>query len=322
MNLNANIYIGPMSKNIVDCIINYCNNNNKSINFIPSRRQIEFDGGYVNNWTTQEFSSYVKNKTNKCLIQRDHSGPGQGNSDYLESLKYDCQYFDIIHIDPWKQFQNYNDGLNETIKLINYCYNLNNKILFEISTEEAIRKFTVDELEQLIIDLQNNLDYQIFNNIKYLVIQSGTALKGTKNIGNFDQNRLKNMINLANKYNFISKEHNGDFLTNYEINIRFQNGLNAINIAPEFGHIKTKVILNEIKNDQHKLNKLYNLCYQSNKWKKWIDKVDSKEELIIVSGHYLFSDPEFINIKNTIPNIDNKIIYAINNKLNKLHFLL
>ena len=76
--MKPKIFIGPMSKNIVDAIIDYSNDNNVHIGLIPSRRQIEFDGGYVNNWTTQEFCDYVKSKTNNILLVRDHSGPLQG----------------------------------------------------------------------------------------------------------------------------------------------------------------------------------------------------------------------------------------------------
>ncbi len=316
------IYIGPMSLNIVDCIINYCNNNNINIVFIPSRRQIEYNTGYVNNWNTQQFVEYVKNKTTKCLIERDHSGPGQNTTDYIKSLKYDCLYMDIIHIDPWKQYPEYIDGLHQTIELISYCYSQNPNIYYEIATEEAIRKFTVDELEKLILDLKYYLNDNIFKQIKYLVIQSGTSLEGIINTGNFDINRLESMVKLANKYNLLSKEHNGDFLTYGEIKIRFDRGLNGLNIAPEFGQIETKVILNEIKNNNELFEKLYKICYDSNKWKKWVKKIPSKEELIIISGHYLFTNEEFINIKYTIPDIDNKIKLAINSRLDELNDII
>ena len=60
---NTKIFIGPMSKNVVDSVIEYCNDNNVNIGLIPSRRQVENTGGYVNNWTTKEFCEYVKSKT-------------------------------------------------------------------------------------------------------------------------------------------------------------------------------------------------------------------------------------------------------------------
>jgi hypothetical protein len=52
-------FIGPMSKNVVDTIIDFCKSTNNNIGLIPSRRQVEFNGGYVNNWTTSEFSKYA-----------------------------------------------------------------------------------------------------------------------------------------------------------------------------------------------------------------------------------------------------------------------
>jgi len=154
-------FLGPMTKNVIDCVIEYSNKHNFDITLIPSRRQIEYNGGYVNNWNTQDFVNYIRinDINNNIKIERDHGGIGQGyiEDDGLESLKEDCKYMDIIHIDPWKKYSNYNDGLNETIKELNYCYNLNPNIIFEIATEEGIRPFEVDELEFLIIDLKNNL---------------------------------------------------------------------------------------------------------------------------------------------------------------------
>ena len=53
-------YIGPMSQNVVDCVIKHSQQH--SIGLIPSRRQVDFSGGYVNGWNTETFSSYVKKK--------------------------------------------------------------------------------------------------------------------------------------------------------------------------------------------------------------------------------------------------------------------
>ena len=114
--------IGPMSKNIVDAIISYCNETQTKLLLIPSRRQIEKDGGYVNNWTTKEFSEYVRSQTDLIYLERDHSGPGQGTvmDNGIDSLREDCKYFDIIHIDPWKHYPEYKQGLDKTIELINF----------------------------------------------------------------------------------------------------------------------------------------------------------------------------------------------------------
>ena len=324
--------IGPMSKNIVDAIIKYVNKTNKKMILIPSRRQIEYDGGYVNNWTTQEFCSYVRSKTNNIYLERDHGGPGQGTNmdDGLESFKEDAKLLDIIHIDPWKKYSNYKDGLKYTVDLINYCYNLNKNLYFEVATEEAIRPFTVEELRQLMIDLKSSLSNEVYQRIVYLVIQSGTALKEGVNTGVYNNERLKDMMKLSEEFNILTKEHNGDWITDEEIKDKFSNGLSALNIAPEFGMIETKVILEEIdKLDKEKskecFENFFEICHKSKKWVKWVkddfDPFKNKRKLIEICGHYVFTDNVLLDLKLKLINIDEKIMQSIYDRLNHIYEL-
>lgn len=326
--MTSKYFIGPMSKNIVDTIIEFCNETNNNIGLIPSRRQVEWSGGYVNNWTTQEFTEYVKSKTDKILLIRDHSGPKQGqiDDDGYKSLKEDCKYLDIIHIDPWKKYPVFSDGLEETIKMIEYCYNLNPNIQYEIGTEEAIRRFEPYELSDLTHQLNSRLTPEIFNQIKYLVIQSGTSLKGTNQTGNYDSTRLKEMIEVCKQNNLISKEHNGDYIPVSIIKEKFNLGLDSINIAPEFGLIETLTYIKEIENnwDFSLMDKFWEICFESKKWEKWVNKdfdpYTQKRDLIKICGHYVLSYPEFIEtIKSKLPGIDTKIKSNINNKLKELY---
>jgi hypothetical protein len=318
-------FIGPMSKNIVDTIIEFCNETENKIGLIPSRRQVEWNGGYVNNWVTEEFSKY----TNTLLLQRDHSGPGQGqiDDDGYESLKHDCQYLNLIHIDPWKKYPAFNLGLRETIKMIEYCYDLNPKIQYEVGTEEAIRRFEPYELADLIHQLQHRLSPEVYNQIKYLVIQSGTSLKGNNQTGHYDKQRLIEMIEVAKNFNLLSKEHNGDYIPVPIIKEKFNLGLDAINIAPEFGLIETQTYLDVIqKNDNwnENLNIFWKICFDSKKWEKWVDRdfnpYNNQTDIIKICGHYILSDPEFLSkIKSQFPDIDQKIKINIKNKLNELY---
>jgi len=318
-------FIGPMSKNVVDTTIEFCNETNNNIGLIPSRRQIEWDGGYVNNWTTKQFSDYVKSKTKNILLVRDHSGPNQGtykDPGYV-SLAVDTQLLDIIHIDPWKKYPTFDLGLKETISMIEYCYNLNPNTQYEIGTEEAIRRFEPYELNNLVLELKSRLNPEVYNQIKYLVIQSGTSLKGTNQTGNYDSDRLKEMISICKHYNLISKEHNGDYIPVSTIKEKFDLGLDSINIAPEFGLIETLTYLDEIK-DNELFEKYFQICYDSKKWVKWVnedfDPHSNKKELIKICGHYVLSNPEFlVNIKPYFPDIDTKIKSNINNKLKELY---
>ena len=314
---NSLLCWGPMSKNIVDTIILFSNNYKINITLIPSRRQIEYNGGYVNNWNTKEFVEYVKQNSKYIAIQRDHGGPGQGlnDDDGYESLKHDCLYCDSIHIDPWKKYQNFNEGLEWTLKMIEYCNEINNKIYFEIGTEEAIRPFSNEEINTMLTFLKKNLDDNIFERILFCVIQSGTALQNGENIGVYNNIKLQNMIEIVNKFNIKTKEHNGDFMDNKIMQDRFSNNLSSINIAPELGILETKIILENVKESSRDFDDIYDICYKSNKWKKWVndsfDPIVNKKQLVEICGHYIFSNEEFKKIKYRIDNIDN----IIQNKL-------
>lgn len=323
-----NYFFGVMSKNQVDSIINFslCHPTIEIV-FIPSRRQIEYNGGYVNNWTTQTFTEYVKIRNPKIQIMRDHGGPGQGlnDDDGYRSLNEDCKYFDFIHIDPWKKYSDINEGIKWTIDMIKYCYSINQTIEYEIGTEEAIRQFTPEEVEYIINTIKNNLNDIIFKKIKYCVVQCGNALCNGKNSNNFDKQKLIDMINIVKKYNLITKEHNGDWVSIEVIKQKQQCGLECLNIAPEFGMIETNFILDKIKSNKEDYDKIYDLCIESGKWKKWInndfDINKQKDELILITCHYIFSNEEFQIIKKKYSNIDDDIKDTITNKLLLLYFI-
>jgi fructose/tagatose bisphosphate aldolase len=317
-------FIGPMSKNTVDAIIEYSEEYKVDLTFIPSRRQVDQEGGYVNNWTTNEFVNYVKSKSS-ILIERDHGGPGQGynDDDGYSSLKCDAENLDIIHIDPWKKYPLYEDGLKWTIDMILYCYKINKNLYYEIGTEEAIRPFSVDELEQFLKDIRSTLDILVLTKIKYVVVQCGTKLIEKENTGEFLSDKLVSMLNVVNKYGFEAKEHNGDWVSLDVIKKKHALGLNNINIAPEFGEIETNVILKAISNNSEEFDELFSICYKSNRWVKWVnssfDPFKQKELLIRICGHYIFTDSFISKLKEKHTHLDTEIKMAIKNKLNMLH---
>lgn len=315
-------FIGPMSKNIVDGILSYTKNNDKEIGLIPSRRQVEYNGGYVNNWTTRDFATYAES----LFLCRDHAGPMQGHQpdNGLISLESDCNYFDMIHIDPWKKTKDLKYGIDLTAELINYCYNKNDKIFYEIGTEQSIRPFSVLEIENMINKLEKILPSNVFDKIKYCVIQSGTSLQETTNTGKYEEKRLQDMISAVSNHGLLSKEHNGDFLETSLIKQKFNLGLDAINIAPEFGQIETNVYIDNIKiQSPNLLNRYWQICLDSGRWKKWVSKdfkpeLD-KEKLIKICGHYVLSNKYFIrDIKNKLQNIDSQVQKKVHDKLEEL----
>ena len=151
------IGIGPMSKNCVDASIELSNKYNLSLMLIASRRQIEsieLGRGYVNNWSTEEFSSYVKkkDKKKKIILCRDHGGPWQNDKDKKQkislkramlsakkSFKTDIDNnFKIIHIDVSEDPKNLisdNEKINRIFELYEYCITYAKKRKKEIFIE-------------------------------------------------------------------------------------------------------------------------------------------------------------------------------------------
>ena len=315
------LFIGPMSLNIIDTAIEFANNEDFLLGLIPSRRQVEYDGGYVNNWTTFQFANYIKARTNNIVIQRDHGSCWQGNEkdDGRHSLLHDTfSGFDLIHIDPWKKFKDIDDAAKQTAEYIRYCDMLRDDCRYEVGTEEAIRKYSPEELDMFLNKLEDDLDY-LFEQIDYAVIQSGTGIVGTQNIGKFDEERCAKMIEVCKKHSLRSKEHNGDYLKTEQVTKRFELGLDGINIAPEFGVLETRCILEELDD----IEPLFDLCYKSRKWVKWLPKdfqltESNKEDIITVCGHYVFANEKFPELIRGIPDMQKKIKLAVYNKIMEL----
>jgi hypothetical protein len=308
-------FICPMSKNIVDAIIEL---NSNDFALIPTRRQIDYDGGYVNNWNTKSFVDYVKSKSN-IIIGRDHSGPNQGkeiDNGYI-SYHNDVNLIDIIHIDPWKNKENIDNGIDETIDTISYLFYFNSNLKYEVLTEEAIKYFSISDVEYMLNKLKTKLNSDVFDNIEFVVIQSGVGLDlvKQKNTGNFNLDRLKQMVDVCTKFGKKTKEHNGDYLSYDELKFRFDNGVSALNIGPEIAQIETLTYLEYMTEEQ--INEFYDICFKSDKWKRWIKNdfdFSNKKELIKVCGHYCFDLYD-------LPKIDNVVKTNIKNKLKSLPYV-
>ena len=202
--------------------------------------------------------------------------------------------------------------------MIQYCYNINPQVQYEIATEQSIRNFTPTELNTFLHEVEKKLSSEQFEMIKYCVIQSGTSLQKNKNTGEYDQDRLIKMIEAVKKFGLLSKEHNGDYLPPALIKEKFKLGLDCINIAPEFGQIETKTYLQFMNNDETLINTFWKICYDSKKWVKWVDN-SFKPNQVNICGHYVLSNEIFLDkIKSNFPDIDNKVKINIKNKLDIL----
>lgn len=287
------IYAGAMSKEIVDACINYSNQYGQPIGLIPSRRQVDYDRGYCNNWTTEEFASYVNNR---CLLQRDHAGPYQGKDmdNGLVSLTDDAKYFDLIHVDIFKKQESIFNCAKLTIEYIKHCYAINPQLGFEIGTEEGIFPYSVANADIFLDLVREGLTSDEFSRVIYGVIQGGTKLLEDKNSGVYDKNKAEDMISLMSVYGLLPKEHNADYQDINIIKEKFSMGLAAINLAPEFSMIQNLVALNCLKSNPLAYEVAFSLCLNSKTWVKWVgadfDPNAEKDKLMSICLHYLYSN--------------------------------
>ena len=147
-----------------------------------------------------------------------------------------------------------------------------------------------------------------------MCIQSGVSLDivEQKNNGDFNRDRLIKMIDITFKYGKKSKEHNGDYLSNYEIKKRFNDGLDSINIGPEIVQLETQLYLDNFTDAQ--LQEFYQVCLESKKWEKWVTEdfdTTNKKMLILVCGHYCYT-------KYNLPNLDENIKKILKLKIREL----
>lgn len=331
--------VGPMSLNCVDATIELANEYEVPLLLIASRRQIdseEFDGGYVNNWTTQEFSKYVidNDQKGKILLSRDHGGPWQSTKEVSEKLSLrramdsaklsylrDLEAgFQVLHIDPSidiHSIPNVDEILDRVFDLYDYCWThaqrLGREVIFEVGTEE--QSGSTNTQEELDYTLNELLKFCKKNRIpqpSFVVIQTGTRVMETRNVGSFDtplrvanelpaEIQVPKMIEICNRYGIMMKEHNTDYLSDEALQWHPRLGIHAANVAPEFGVCETLALLNVLeKNNLHDLaDEFLKLSYDSGKWEKWMlnETTASKRDKSIISGHYIFSKPECEEIK-------------------------
>ena len=328
-----------MSVNCVDAAIELAHEHEVPILVIASRRQIDaenFGGGYVNNWTTKDFARYVtdRDKKNKILLARDHGGPWQSNKEKDANLNLKCAMesakdsyradleagFQILHIDPSVDIHNRPDVdevLDRIFELYEFCWSqaqkMQQEVIFEIGTEE--QSGSTNSQEELDYTLNAVQKFCIKNKLpqpSFVVIQCGTRVMETRNIGSFDspvrvaneipaEIQLPKMIEICNRYGILMKEHNTDYLSNEALQWHPRLGIHAANVAPEFGVIESRALIEILETNNLTMlsERFMQLAFDSNKWHKWMlpnTKAVDRDRSII-AGHYIFSTAECLALK-------------------------
>jgi D-tagatose-1,6-bisphosphate aldolase subunit GatZ/KbaZ len=349
--------IGPMSQNLIQACFELGRDLEMPIMFIASRNQVdadEFGAGYVNGWDQYRFSADLKKIAEKVnfagdyFLCRDHGGPWQRDAErnnhlpedeamklarksYIEDMNAG---FHLLHIDPTKdpyvmgKVIDIDIVLTRTVDLIEFCekYRKDNKlpeVFYEVGTEETNGGLTsLDTFENFIKTLNQQLEAKKLPKPVFIVGQTGTLTRLTKNVGHFNEVQSSDLGKIAARHGVGLKEHNGDYLPD-DILLKHPGlGITAMNVAPAYGTIETRAYLklHEVEKDlvDKKLisgcsnftDKLKKECVISHKWKKWMTdehKDITDEELLNnetllkivceLSGHYNYEKESVIQEK-------------------------
>ena len=332
--------VGPMSRNCVDATIELANEHEVPILMIASRRQIEAKeqgGGYVNQWSTQDFAEYVLERDRKgmVILSRDHGGPWQNTWEVeqklslrkaMESAKQSYRVdiesgFEFIHIDPSIDLQGppkVDDVLMRIFELYEYCWKVaqekNREIIFEIGTEEQSGTGT-NSMAELDYTLAKTREFCVQNGLPaptFIVVQTGTRTLETKNVGSFDspfrvanelpaEIQIPKILEVCRKHGIFMKEHNTDYLSDDALSWHPKLGIHAANVAPEFGVAETRALMSVLRENGMgaSADEFARISFESGKWKKWMIPGTKATDLdrAVISGHYVFSNPAVVELK-------------------------
>lgn len=303
--LTSTLGVGPMSTEIIEGVFRFSHYHRKQLMLIASKNQIDFAGGYVNNWKTSEYMDFVKKMkfvypNSDVKICRDHCGPGfNGNydlSDCYQTMEDDIKNgFDLMHVDFCHFRGDKDQKLEESKKAVEFCLKLKPGILLEIGTDENLgAAYNLPNLSEIA----NEVEY--FKNFcapEFYVVQTGTVVREINQAGSLNRQFIEQISQMLHEKGLKLKEHNADYLTKAEISSR--HGLvDAMNIAPQLGVVQTSVVLAKCLIYGVNTEEFLDEVYKKEKWKKWMHKNTPENKMLCckIAGHYHFASDAYKKI--------------------------
>lgn len=307
--LNSFLGIGPMSSEIIEAVFRFSNYHRKQLMLIASKNQIDYNGGYVNNWCTNEYADFIKQMQkiypNSDVIScRDHCGPGfNGNYDITDTYKTiesDIKNgFDLIHIDFCHFRGDKDEKYEASKKAIERCLELKPDIYLEIGTDE---NFGANYSLPNLAEIESEIDYfKNFCQPEFYVVQTGSLIKEINQAGTFNKQFVEKINKLIKEKGLKLKEHNADYLTRAEINLR-KGLVNSMNIAPQLGVVQTSITLSKCLIYGIRFDQFINEIYKKERWKKWLKDNTPENKMLcaLIAGHYHFASDSYKKIINQL----------------------
>ncbi len=344
----THIGVGPMSHNLLRAALELATEKDFPLILIASRNQVDsdrFGGGYVCGFDQNRFVETTAKIADEigfdglCYFCRDHGGPWQRDKERndklpteeameigLQSYFDDAEAgFDLLHIDPTKDphctgVVPLSTVLERTVYLIEKIEAERKKrgwkeLAYEVGTEETMGGLIdAESFEGFIKELKAILDEKGLPMPLFVVGQTGTLTRLTTNVGQYDTPTAKTLSDITHKYGTGLKEHNGDYLSNAILLEHPVIGLDAMNVAPEFGLVETEALLELATIEEKFVEKsaqsniraiLAEHAVKSERWRKWmvggkgsytVEQIMENEEdvklITSMCGHYTLEDAE------------------------------
>ena len=344
----THIGVGPMSYNLLRAALELAQEKDFPLILIASRNQVDsdrFGGGYVCGFDQNRFVETTEKIAEEigfdglCYFCRDHGGPWQRDKERndklpteeameigLQSYFDDAEAgFDLLHIDPTKDphctgVVPLSTVLNRTMYLIEKIEAERVKrgwkeLAYEVGTEETMGGLiSAEAFEGFIQQLKAALEEKGLPMPLFVVGQTGTLTRLTTNVGQYDTPTATTLSDITHKYGTGLKEHNGDYLSNAILLEHPVIGLDAMNVAPEFGLVETEALLELATIEEKFVEKekqsniravLAEHAVKGERWRKWmvggkgkytVEEIMQDEEdvklITSMCGHYTLEDAE------------------------------
>lgn len=330
----ARLGVGPMSKNAVDAAIDVAYRHHRPLMLIPSRRQIETQaqgGGYVEGWSTETFAAYVRSRDPEGLVLlcRDHGGPYQSPREKQEryslseamksaaqSYQDDIRHgFDLLHVDTSVDLDGVapmEAAIDRAVELYAAAVEFANANgadpMFEIGFEgQGSDTNDPAEFEEQVVTALQRLRSAGLPDPTFIVAQTGTKVMETENIGALTiapfavASTVRELAAVTRRHGIALKAHNCDYLTSDQLAHLDRAGVDALNVAPEFGVVESRAfaaLLRELGLNVQ-LERFLAAAYESRSWEKWMRQGTraSDTERALIAGHYVFATDTFRDIK-------------------------
>lgn len=312
MEVISKLGIGPMSSEVIESTFRFSQTSEQPLMLISSRNQIDWQGGYVNNWNTRQYANFTGTMRKQypqatIYLCRDHCGPSfkpgfndvnNDMSDVYRTIDDDIEHgFSLIHIDFCHYSSDDEEKLAASRQAVKHILIEKPDMLIEIGTDENNGHNFRD-----LVDIEKQMQY--FGNFchpHFFVGQTGSLIQELGQQGHFRRDYVEGLHQLAEKYDVALKEHNADYLSPEEI-IKRRGLIEAMNIAPQYGVLQTMMTLQKCALYGIDPTDFLEESYQSRKWSKWLNHStpEDKYRCSVIAGHYNFAGDNYKKIYNQL----------------------